>query len=190
MPLCVRCSCPNPPQSSRCGRCGAILPRVAGEESASSGLLSLEEGRTYSGPTQTFETENLARLRELLEDFLAGGDDGPVREWLTHLANELQDFSSTGVDGLKDALAADQQLGLPGDFPHQVRYLVSKGILLCQNGLQGLHSALDSDDAQAIDESFSEFQMGNDHLCSAVLLMADRKEAIDQALSQADPLED
>lgn len=190
MPLCIRCSCPNPPQSSRCSRCGAILPRVAGEDPASSGLLSLEEGRTYSAPTQAFETENLARLREYLADFLAGGDDAPARDWLRHLTCELEEFSNKGVAGLKDALAADQQLELPDDFQHQTSYLVSKGILLCENGLRGLHSALDSHDTQALEECFDEFRAGNDHLCTAVLLMADRKEAIDEALAQAAVPED
>ena len=189
MSLCIRCSTSNPPNSARCSQCGAILPRVAGEENQASALFALEDGRVYPTPTESFDTENIAQLRMAVEDYLGGGEPDQVHFWLKHLRKHFQEFSTTGLDGLHRALEVERELNADGDFHHNVGYLMHKGLLLCDSGLTSLEKAMESDDDPALELGFDEFRQGNDHVCTALLMMAERQDQLDHALERVVPVD-
>src|SRR5690606_18877964 len=101
MLTCIRCSSPNPVSALCCHACGTVLPRLSAQTDESDQLFTLEEGRSYPIPQETFDTENLAQLRMAIEDYLEGeGEASQIATWVKHIRRYFQEFSSQGVTHL------------------------------------------------------------------------------------------
>ncbi len=190
MSLCVRCSAANPDGAARCVSCGSVLPRVVGIEDESSRLFSLEEGRSYPPPSETFDSENLAQLRMAIDDYLDGGEPTQVRVWLKHIRVQLREFSSHGATQLNQALDVERSLNAEGDFHHHVGYLIRKGTMLCEQGLDDLDVALEQESEQGLVSGLDLFRYGNDHVCTALLMISERQELLEEAVARFAPDEE
>ncbi|MFN8608377.1 MAG: hypothetical protein U0931_12645 [Vulcanimicrobiota bacterium] len=182
MPKCLICSVENAASASRCAACGAHL-------SQAQNLFDFEEGRTYPPPTETFDTENLAQLRMAVEEWLDGEEDSQVRVWLKHIRKHFEEFTGSGMAQLARALEVERRLNAEGDFHHHVGYLVRKGVALCEEGLAGMESALEVEDEHELQRLLDVFRQGNDHICTALLMISDRQEMLDQAVERFAPEE-
>ena len=190
MPLCIRCSAPNPDDVARCLACGNVLPRNIGAKSESDQLFSMEEGRNYPVPRESFDTENLAQLRMAIEDLLDGGDDDTeVRTWLKHIRRHFDEFANHGVSQLNQALDLERSLNSEGDFHHDVGYLIRKGTVMCDDGLKKLESALDAEADNELMSALDLFRQGNDHICTALLMIEERKELFETAIEKFAPVD-
>lgn len=190
MPLCPRCSTSNTADSVRCARCGVQLPRPVENNDESGQLFTLEEGREYPVPTQTFDTENLAQLRMSIEEYLEGADPDETQIWIKHLRQSLREFATYGATQLNQALDVERKLNYAGDFHHDVGYLVRKGTMLCEEGLDRLQAALEQEDENSVMPAFEVFRQGNDHICTALLMISDRQELLQEAVARYAPGDD
>lgn len=163
------------------------MPRVAGGDDESGQLFALEEGRSYPAPTESFDSENLAQLRMAIEDYLEGGEAREVQVWLRHIDRHFRDFAGHGVTQLNRALDVERQLNSEGDFHHHVGYLVRKGCLLCEQGLEGMSLALEQEDTERLVTEFDTFRLGNDHICTALLMVSERQELLEEAVARFAP---
>ncbi len=75
--ICIRCGKLNSSNSSKCGSCGAVLPRNYGQSDSSS-LLSLEDGRNYEPPDRVYPNTAIQGLEEALRPMLAENIDTVV----------------------------------------------------------------------------------------------------------------
>lgn len=191
MPICFKCSAENPDGSARCGKCGALFPRMMGPADETSRLYSMEEGRVYPAPTETFETENIMQLRAALENYLEdpSSDGEDVKHWLGVLREGFQEFSAVGVAGLNRALEVEKNLNNLGDFHHEIGYLVHKGLLMCESGLTRMETAFAAENEEELPTAFDEFRIGNDHICTALLKIEDRKDMLEEILERTAPIE-
>ena len=171
-------------------KCGALLPKIAGLEDEAHRLFTLEEGRSYPAPTESFDTENLAQLRMAIEDYLEGGEAADVRVWLKHIRRHLAEFSSQGVTRLNQAFDVERQLNSEGDFHHHVGYLVRKGSNLCEQALDRMDQALEAGWNQELLVALEVFREGNDHICTALVMISDRKELLDEAVERFAPADE
>lgn len=187
MSKCLICSVDNAPHQSRCASCGAMLKQT---QEGSEGMFDFEEGRTYPAPTETFDSENLAQLKMAVEDWLDGGDDSEVRVWLKHIRKHFEEFTGKGMAQLARALEVEKRLNAEGDFHHHVGYLVRKGVALCEEGLQGMESALAVEDEHELQKYLDVFRQGNDHICTALLMISDREEMLKEAVERFAPEEE
>jgi len=162
---------------------------VAGVEDESHRLFSLEEGRSYPPPSESFDTENLAQLRMAIEDYLEGGEAREVAVWLKHIRKHFEEFSGQGLTQLNRALDVERELNSEGDFHHHVGYLVRKGCVLCEQGLDGMERALEVEDEGALAEHLDLFRQGNDHVCTALLMISDRQALLEEAVARYAPEE-
>jgi hypothetical protein len=190
MPLCPRCSTSNTTEAARCAKCGVQLPRPVETADESGQLFTLEEGREYPVPTQTFDTENLAQLRMSVEEYLDGADPDETRIWIKHLRQSLREFATYGATQLNQALDVERKLNYAGDFHHDVGYLVRKGTMLCEEGLDRLQEALDQEDESSVMPAFEVFRQGNDHICTALLMISERQELLQEAVARFAPGDD
>lgn len=190
MPLCPRCSTSNANDTVRCSKCGVQLPRAVEIEDESGQLFTLEEGRSYPVPTQTFDTENLAQLRMSIEEYLDGADPDETRIWIKHLRQSLREFATHGATQLNQALDVERKLNYAGDFHHDVGYLVRKGTMLCDEGLDKIEEALGQEDEAAVMPAFEVFRQGNDHICTALLMISERQELLEEAVARYGPADD
>lgn len=187
MPTCLICAMDNQSQVSRCVSCGAMLrPDVE----ASEGMFNFEEGRTYPAPTETFDTENLAQLRMAIDDWLDGADGREVGVWLQHIRKHFEEFTGHGMIQLTRALEVEKELNSEGDFHHHVGYLVRKGVALCEEGLQGMDSALAVEEEHELQKYLDVFRQGNDHICTALLMISDRQDMLTEAVERFAPEEE
>ena len=184
MPKCLICSLENLPNASRCASCGAMLRQAV---EAADGMFDFEEGRVYPAPTETFDSENLAQLKMAVEEWLDGEDDAQVRVWLKHIRKHFDDFTGNGMGQLARALEVEKRLNAEGDFHHHVGYLVRKGVVLCEEGLSGMESSLEVEDEHELQKYLDVFRQGNDHICTALLMMSDRQEMLTEAVERFAP---
>lgn len=184
MPKCLICSLENLPNASRCASCGAMLRQAV---EAADGMFDFEEGRVYPAPTETFDSENLAQLKMAVEEWLDGEDDAQVRVWLKHIRKHFDDFTGNGMGQLARALEVEKRLNAEGDFHHHVGYLVRKGVALCEEGLSGMESSLEVEDEHELQKYLDVFRQGNDHICTALLMMSDRQEMLTEAVERFAP---
>lgn len=188
---CIRCSAPNPVSALCCQACGTVLPRLTAQTDESDQLFTLEEGRSYPVPQETFDTENLAQLRMAIEDYLEGeGEAAQIATWVKHIRRYFQEFSSQGVTHLNQALDVERKLNDQGDFHHHVGYLVRKGSGLCEEGLNRLEAAVAEGNDQDLVPAFEVFRDGNDHICTALVMISERQELLEAAVTKFAPLED
>lgn len=187
MPLCVRCGAENDARLARCSACGGTLPKIAGLECEADRLFTLEEGRVYPAPTESFDTENLAQLRMAIEDYLEGAEANEVRVWLKHIRKHFEEFASAGATQLNQALDVERNLNAEGDFHHHVGYLVRKGNALCEQGLDRMDLALKEGWDDQLLQALDVFRQGNDHICTALLMISDRKDLLDEAVARYAP---
>jgi hypothetical protein len=166
------------------------LPKIAGLEDEADRLFTLEEGRTYPPPSETFDSENLAQLRMAIEDYLDGGEAEQVRIWLKHIRRHFADFAREGATQLNAALDVERTLNAEGDFHHHVGYLVRKGSVLCEQGLDEMDQALEAELDARLVAALDVFRQGNDHICTALLMISDRKELLEEAVERFAPPED
>ncbi|MBS2036025.1 hypothetical protein JST97_13635 [bacterium] len=173
----------NLSSASRCAACGAQLRQAQN-------LFDFEEGRAYPPPTETFDTENLAQLKMAVEEWLDGEDDSQIRFWLKHIRKHFEEFTGHGMAQLARALEVEKRLNSAGDFHHHVGYLVSKGVALCEEGLAGMESALGVEDEHELQRLLDVFRQGNDHICTALLMISERQEMLDEAVQRFAPEDD
>lgn len=167
-----------------------MLPKIAGLENESDRLFTLEEGRVYPPPSETFDSENLAQLRMAIDDYLEGGEPEQVRIWLKHIRRHFVEFASQGATQLNQALDVERSLNCEGDFHHHVGYLVRKGSVLCEQGLDQMDQALEEEWDQQLLDALDVFRQGNDHICTALLMISDRQELLDEAVARFAPPEE
>lgn len=188
---CVRCSKSNPPTALTCSACGAVLPRTGSSGDESDQLFTLEEGRAYPVPRETFDTENLAQLRMAIEDYLDGqGSQQDIATWVKHIRRYFQEFTSSGASHLNQALDVERKLNDEGDFHHDVGYLVRKGSVLCEEGLNRIEKSLSENSPQDLWGGFEAFRDGNDHICTALVRIAERQELLEGALERLIPADE
>lgn len=187
MAKCLICSVESLPNASRCASCGAMLRQAV---EAADSMFDFEEGRLYPAPTETFDTENLAQLRMAIEDWLDGSDDSQVKVWLKHIRKHFEEFTGHGMAQLARALEVEKRLNAEGDFHHQVGYLVRKGVALCDEGLHGMESSLPVEDEHELQKYLDVFRQGNDHICTALLMISDRQELLNEAVERFAPAEE
>jgi len=122
-----------------------------------------------------------------IDDWLDGADDSQVRVWLKHIRKHFEEFTGHGMAQLARALEVEKRLNAEGDFHHHVGYLVRKGVALCEEGLHGMESSLPVEDEHELQKYLDVFRQGNDHICTALLMIHDRQELLDEAVDRFAP---
>lgn len=122
-----------------------------------------------------------------IEDYLDGGEARDVQVWLRHIERHFREFSSHGVTQLNQALDVERQLNSEGDFHHHVGYLVHKGCVLCEQALAALDQALEDEDGDRLLAELDVFRQGNDHICTALLMISERQELLEEAVARFAP---
>ena len=178
--LCIRCGSPNQSQSKLCGKCGAVLPRSAGDPY---GTGDLSENWSYDAPEISYPNDALDALGEVIDRFFedeAGFEDEEERILV------LEQRLSTLLEELNPALEAlrTQRDLLPDDsLAQQVGFLVKVGVGKLNDAIDGLYLALQKEDEEAIEPLLAELAAGNDYVCHAGTLMARIVTQIDEAMS-------
>lgn len=184
MLCCVRCGEAQPEGGNVCSKCGAVLPRKAPEETHQP--FSLEEGRHYPSPQQSFETENLLQLRYAVEDWLEGGSMDDVRNWVKFIRQSFTGFQRGAVPGLLRTLELEREQDADNDFPHQVQYLVKKGCGLYDDGLARLEEFVSTEDEVTMEAGLLQLQEGNDNLVLSFQMVAQRQAELETILKTAE----
>lgn len=181
--LCIRCGCPNPGQTKLCGKCGAVLPRSAGE-SASTSSYDLHEGQTYDPPTESYPNDVLEALESVLVQFF---EDEADTEDVENKIQALEERLSVLLEHLPatlDAVESQKDLFSDDNLPHQIGFLVKVGVQRFNDAIDELYKALEEEMDESIDGILEELALGNDYICHAAALMGQLLEKIDIALGQ------
>lgn len=178
--LCIRCGSPNQGQPKLCGKCGAVLPRSAGDPA---GTGDPSESWSYDAPAISYPNDALDALGEVVDRFFedeAGFED--VEERILVLEQRL----STLLEDLNPALEAlrTQRDHLPDDsLAQQVDFLIKVGVGKLNHAIDGLYLALEHEDDEAIEPLLAQLAAGNDYVCHAGTLMDRIVTQIEEAMS-------
>lgn len=179
--LCVRCGCPNPGQTKLCGKCGAVLPRSAGE-SISTRSHDLHEGQSYEPPAESYPNDALDALEAVLEQFF---EDEADIEGVEDKIQTLEERLSVLLERLPSTLEAvesQKEFFSDDNLPHQIGFLVKVGVQRFNDAIDELYKALEEEMDESIDGILEELALGNDYICHAAALMGRLLDKIDIAL--------
>ncbi|MBT9584417.1 hypothetical protein IV102_13830 [bacterium] len=168
--ICIRCGKLNSSNSSKCGSCGAVLPRNYGQSDSSS-LLSLEDGRNYEPPDRVYPNTAIQGLEEALAVHLE--EDGPEQDvytWLAEIEKRTADLLSF-MPQASEAIRGQQEAD-PDDLPHRIGYLLQVGIQRFNDATQEFREKMAGDDVD-FDDVLDELQLANDFICHSATLVGE-----------------
>lgn len=168
--ICIRCGKSNASNSSQCGSCGAVLPRNYGTAEPT-GLLSLEDGRSYEPPDRVYPNSAIQGLEEALASHLEeGAPEQDVYDWLTEMERRIADLLSFMPEANQAVLA--QQEADPDDLPHRIGYLLQVGIQRFNDATEQFRARMATDEDD-FDEILDELQLANDYICHSAVLVGE-----------------
>jgi hypothetical protein len=190
--LCPRCSAEVLPEQKSCPECKAMLPRQAPTGNPVP-TLGIREGVTYLAPTHHYRTENIERLREIVQGLLEGEElFEDLEDQLQLMAESFAEFEDRYAGEMQVLLSQESARFPDDDYNLQLSYLLRRGLQIFEEGCQAFDHFFDtqSEDADELEAAFNKVRDGHDYVCYTLELANGRLQALQQVAADLAELDD
>lgn len=183
--LCLKCTHDNPPRSRYCQKCQAVLPRMMGTEPIAQ--VALKEGVDYPEPTHHYETEQIQKLFDLVEDVLDGEDlFEELEEHLSSMAANYKKFEQEHVRPMQELLVREASHLPDDDYNAQLSWVLKTGMSRFHEGRAAfkIFFETESEVPEELEEAFSIVGDGHDFICLGLEMAEARLALLHEILAE------
>lgn len=173
--ICFKCGHEyDDPTRKFCENCKAPIPRFAPANASSAGasMIDVTDGGDqrikYLSPEKPYQTELMLTITEPGYRYFNGEiTAGELKEVLSLTREKLETFKTKEMTPILDELEVRLRNNVTVEYCRQLIYLIRKGAMLFEEGLNDVESSLESDNRAVFMRGFLKMQEGNDYMAMA-----------------------